>query len=103
MRTNQYFLKYKTLLIKRLTTFLVPSAGIEPAHLSILEFESSASTNSANWALINWCANIGLFFILKNIFCGIFTFKTQFPNHQKQVLHFQEVANLLHHEILNDD
>ena len=28
----------------------VPSAGIEPAHLSILEFESSASTNSANWA-----------------------------------------------------
>ena len=29
---------------------LVPSAGIEPAHLSILEFESSASTNSANWA-----------------------------------------------------
>lgn len=41
----------------------VPSAGIEPAHLAVLEFESSASTNSANWAALNWCANIELFFI----------------------------------------
>ena len=41
----------------------VPSAGIEPAHLSILEFESSASTNSANWAIFGG-ANIE-FFVLK--------------------------------------
>ena len=42
---------------------IVPSAGIEPAHLSILEFESSASTNSANWAIFGG-ANIK-FFVLK--------------------------------------
>ena len=29
---------------------LVPRAGIEPAHLAILDFESSASTNSATEA-----------------------------------------------------
>ena len=28
----------------------VPRAGIEPAHLAVLDFESSASTNSATWA-----------------------------------------------------
>lgn len=77
MRTNQYFLKYKTLLIKRLTTFLVPSAGIEPAHLSILEFESSASTNSANWALKIGGANIEYFYFkkrkfLENIFLKLY-------------------------------
>lgn len=32
---------------------VVPSAGIEPARLAALEFESSASTNSANWATRN--------------------------------------------------
>ncbi len=29
---------------------LVPTAGVEPAHLSIPDFESGASTNSARWA-----------------------------------------------------
>lgn len=43
---------------------LVPSAGIEPAHLAILEFESSASTNSANWALINWCCKYTDYYLL---------------------------------------
>ena len=33
-----------------ISCFCVPSAGIEPAHLAVLEFESSASTNSASWA-----------------------------------------------------
>ncbi len=31
--------------------FLVPRAGLEPAHLSILVFETNASTNSATWAI----------------------------------------------------
>ncbi len=50
LRTNQQICKNKTLIIKRLSAFLVPGAGIEPAHREILEFESSASTNSANRA-----------------------------------------------------
>ncbi len=29
----------------------VPRAGLEPAHLSILVFETNASTNSATWAI----------------------------------------------------
>ncbi len=30
--------------------FAVPSAGVEPAQLALLVFETSASTNSASWA-----------------------------------------------------
>ena len=103
MRTNQYFLKYKTLLIKRLTTFLVPSAGIEPAHLAVLEFESSASTNSANWARIG-CANIDFFLFLKNYLSDFFQdlqankglqgrnilLRNQFPYGHTQGVHPQE-------------
>ena len=38
-------------LITKLLTFLdVPRAGIEPARLAALVFETNASTNSAIWA-----------------------------------------------------
>ena len=73
MRTDYNPLERKTLLIKRLTAFKVPGAGIEPAHLTILEFESSASTNSANRA-VNWFANIELFLILVKLFSGNLTY-----------------------------
>ena len=39
---------------------LVPRAGLEPAHLAILVFETNASTNSATGALAG--AKVGLFF-----------------------------------------
>ena len=39
----------KRYLIKSIP-FLVPSAGVEPAHPKILVFETNASTNSASWA-----------------------------------------------------
>lgn len=45
----------------------VPSAGIEPAHLAVLEFESSASTNSANWAR-NWVCKYRFFFNSEKLF-----------------------------------
>lgn len=32
---------------------MVPEAGLEPAHISILDFESSASTNFTTQARIN--------------------------------------------------
>ena len=38
--------------------FLVPWAGIEPAHPKILDFESSASTNSATKAFLFRIANL---------------------------------------------
>ena len=34
------------------TEFLVPGAGIEPAHLSVSDFESDASTNSTTRAIL---------------------------------------------------
>ena len=40
---------------------LVPEAGIEPAHLSVLDFESSASTNSTTRAMRREGANYGTF------------------------------------------
>ena len=46
-----YGLKKQKALTKRSMPFiLVPRAGIEPAHLAILDFESSASTSSATEA-----------------------------------------------------
>jgi hypothetical protein len=42
-----------------LTLVFVPRAGIEPAHLAVLDFESSASTNSATWAW-TWNRKFGL-------------------------------------------
>ena len=54
--------------IKIITFPVVPSAGIEPARLAALEFESSASTNSANWPLEIVSANIDIFLFLKRVF-----------------------------------
>ena len=43
---------------------IVPRAGIEPARLAALDFESSASTSSAIWAYSNLTgANIDIIFI----------------------------------------
>ena len=81
----------------------VPSAGIEPAHLAVLEFESSASTNSANWARIG-CANIDFFLFLKNYLSDFFQdlqankglpgrnilLRNQFPYGHTQGVHPQE-------------
>ena len=44
---------------------IVPRAGIEPARLAALDFESSASTSSAIWAYSNLTdANIDIIFII---------------------------------------
>ena len=40
----------KPVNLLRFTGFLVPQAGIEPAHLTVHDFESCASTNSATKA-----------------------------------------------------
>lgn len=44
--------KFETKKIRKLLVFgfLVPRAGIEPARLAALVFETNASTNSAIWA-----------------------------------------------------
>ena len=60
---KRYFsktLKFETKKSENLSIFgfLVPRAGIEPARLAALVFETNASTNSAIWAFLNWCANI---------------------------------------------
>ncbi len=36
--------------VKKLAIFMVPRAGIEPARIASLVFETSASTDSATWA-----------------------------------------------------
>ena len=48
IQSDIQFFKQKNPLTK--IRGFVPRTGIEPVHLSILEFESSASTNSATWA-----------------------------------------------------
>ena len=40
----------KYLICKYLALFLVPRAGVEPARVAPLVFETSASTDSAIWA-----------------------------------------------------
>ena len=58
--------KIKNLCESKIAEVLVPSAGIEPAHLAVLEFESSASTNSANWAR-NWVCKYRIIFYFRKI------------------------------------
>tara|TARA_B100001142_G_scaffold309794_1_gene342609 strand:- start:1538 stop:1711 length:174 start_codon:yes stop_codon:yes gene_type:complete len=47
------YARYKNL---RFLKVFVPRAGIEPARVSSLVFETNASTNSATWAI--WIAKI---------------------------------------------
>ena len=47
-----FLVKRKTLVEVTLRGFPVPRAGIEPARIAPLVFETSASTDSAIWA---WC------------------------------------------------
>ena len=47
--------KAKCLIINYLAFYLVPRAGIEPARLAALVFETNASTNSAIWATFQNC------------------------------------------------
>ena len=42
----------QVLKINHLQDFDVPRAGIEPAHLAVLVFETNASTYSAIWAYL---------------------------------------------------
>ena len=42
--------KAKCFLINNLAFYLVPRAGVEPARIAPLVFETSASTDSAIWA-----------------------------------------------------
>jgi hypothetical protein len=42
----------KYLIYKYLALFLVPRAGVEPARVAPLVFETSASTDSAIWAFL---------------------------------------------------
>ena len=46
--------KEETLVENFYKGFLVPRAGVEPARVAPLVFETSASTDSAIWA---WCQN----------------------------------------------
>jgi hypothetical protein len=57
-----------------LTLVFVPRAGIEPALLAKLDFESSASTNSATWAFRNWSANLVIFFLTQEFYEKISVF-----------------------------
>ena len=54
--------KCKCLKIKHLHSVRVPRAGIEPARIAPLVFETSASTDSAIWA---WC--LGSFGLLLTV------------------------------------
>ena len=86
-----------------LQRLLVPGAGIEPAHLAILEFESSASTNSANRAC-NWDCKYRAIFILEKLFLNFFKndfhhksmrrnipVKSRVPDRHKPDEHYPEV------------
>ena len=42
--------KDKSFVVNYLSFFLVPRAGVEPARVAPLVFETSASTDSAIWA-----------------------------------------------------
>ena len=48
--------------------FSVPRPGIEPGWVAPLVFETSASTDSAIWAIVNCDAKVRLFFVSPNIF-----------------------------------
>ena len=47
---NQINKKAKQLIINHLAFYSVPRAGVEPARVAPLVFETSASTDSAIWA-----------------------------------------------------
>src|SRR5690606_6694672 len=71
-RNGQAFGKpKKTCLSSDKQVFLVPSAGVEPAHPKILVFETNASTNSASWAscfVVRRCKYKSSRSVCKNIF-----------------------------------
>lgn len=79
---------------------VVPSAGIEPARLAALEFESSASTNSANWATRNCECKYRHIFVseksflkkLKNNFLPV---KSQLDVRWKFLIHFIVKTNMM--------
>ena len=81
---------------------LVPSAGIEPARLAALEFESSASTNSANWATRNceckyrhiFVSEKSFFQKLKNNFLPV---KSQLDVRRQLLIHFIVKTNMMAH------
>ena len=50
--------KAKCLKINYLAFYLVPRAGVEPARITPLVFETSASTDSAIWACAKWITTI---------------------------------------------
>lgn len=78
----------------------VPSAGIEPARLAALEFESSASTNSANWATRNceckyrhiFVSEKSFFQKLKNNFLSV---KSQLDVRWQLLIHFVVKTNMM--------
>lgn len=78
----------------------VPSAGIEPARLAALEFEFSASTNSANWATRNceckyrhiFVSEKSFFKKLKNNFLPV---KSQLDVRWKFLIHFIVKTNMM--------
>ena len=46
--------------------FSVPRPGIEPGWVAPLVFETSASTDSAIWAILNCTAKVVVFFVAAN-------------------------------------
>ena len=54
--------KDKSFIINYLSFYLVPRAGVEPARVAPLVFETSASTDSAIWACrLRRCKDTGFF------------------------------------------
>ena len=72
--------KQPSVIVITLGCFLVPRAGVEPARIAPLVFETSASTDSAIWAIAG--AKVQIKIEIAN-FLVIFFLKKQFQRRKK--------------------